>query len=40
MGDPDICLLVLFGSAPNQDNERIAIFPEIDSITEENRGRY
>jgi hypothetical protein len=40
MGDPDICVLVLFSSAPNQDNERIAIFPEIDSITEENRGRY
>jgi hypothetical protein len=33
MGDPDICVLVLFSSAPNQANERIAIFPEIDSIT-------
>jgi len=33
MGDPGICVLVLFSSAPNQDNERIAIFPEIDSIT-------
>jgi len=33
MCGPDICVLVLLSSAPNQDNERIAIFPEIDSIT-------
>ena len=33
MGGPDIGVLVFFSSAANQDNERIAIFPEIDSIT-------
>ena len=33
MGDLDVCVLVLLCSAANQDNELIAMFSEIDSIT-------
>ncbi len=32
MGDLDVCVLVFFCPAANQDNERSAIFSKIDSI--------
>jgi hypothetical protein len=33
MGGQDVLVLVLLCPAANQDNERVPIFPEIDSIS-------